>query len=114
MAIELALWLIVAGLGVGAFVFGGITRQSHIFVLGCALLIGSGALLWGFNGLLLDHQVSLVNVDTGAITYTDVLVDMSNVGLTMLALVFVALGVVSMFVVDFVGASPVRRNTYHY
>lgn len=116
MAVELAVWLIVAGLGIGAFIFGGITKQTYIFVLGCALLIGAGGLLWGFNGLLLDHQPTSFP-DVGGVTtvvYTDVVVSMENIGLVVLAMVFVAIGVLSMFVIDFAGAAPVRRNTYHY
>jgi len=113
MAVELVVWLIVAGLGLGGFVFGLATKQYYIFVLSCALLIGSGALLWGFNGLLLDHQVSAVS-DAGVISYTDVVVTMENVGLMMLALVFIASGVLSMLAFDFGGSNQVRRNTYHY
>ena len=113
LAVELVLWLLVAGLGVGGFVFGMATGRHYVFVLGCALLIGSGALLWGFNGLLLDHQVSEVT-DAGLILYEDVVVDMSNVGLTMLALVLIAGGVLSALAIDFGGSGQVRRNTYHY
>lgn len=113
MGVQLILFLIVAGLGLGGFVFGGISRQSYIFVLGCALLIGAGALLWGFNGLIVDTHPVLV-ADSGVITYSDVVVDMSNVGLQMLSLVFVVLGVVSMFVINLGEGTSVRRNTYHY
>lgn len=113
MAVELVLWLLVAGLGVGGFVFGMATGRHYVFVLGCALLVGSGALLWGFDGLLLDHQVSAVS-DAGVISYTDVTVDMSNVGLAMLALVLIAGGVLSALAIDFGGSNQIRRNTYHY
>lgn len=113
MALELVVWLIITFAGLSGFVFGLMARQHYIFVLGCALLIGSGALLWSFNGLLLDHQVASVS-DAGVISYTDVEVTMSNIGLMMLALAFVATGVLSMLAFDFVGSNQVRRNTYHY
>ena len=112
MAVELALWLIVTILGGAGFLIGGLTGKHYLFVLGCALLIGSGALLWGGNGLLLDHQPTGYANDT--ITYTDIIVTMSDIGLQMLALALVGVGVISMLWVDFGGSGQVRRNTYHY
>ena len=113
MGVELVLWLAVTLIGVGGIVFGLMGRQYFVFVLGCALLIGSGALLWGADGLIVDtHPVSIA--DSGAITYENVVVPMSNVGLAMLALVLIASGVLFILGFDFGSGQTVRRGTFHY
>ena len=114
MAVELVLWLLVSGLGVGGVVFGLTSRKHFLFILGCAMLIGSGALLWGGNGLIVDSHPTEIS-DAGVITYTDTIVTMSDVGLQMLALALIACGILFVLAFDFVPAQNYRRNgTFHY
>jgi hypothetical protein len=114
MALELVFWGIFTLIGLGAYVFSLVSRSKFLFVISCALLIGSGALLWGFNGLLLEHQVSAIS-DAGLVSYTDVSLTMSNLGMVILSLVFVAVGVLSILATDF-GSGQVDRThrTYHF
>jgi len=114
MALELIVFSIFAVSALIGF-FGGIYfKVPHLYLLGCALFIGCGGLLWGFDGLLLDHQLTSVGVD-GVLTYSDVVITMSNTGLAMLALACVALPILSMLVLDFGNGSSVKRGSpYHY
>lgn len=113
MALELSIFLIILGIA-GILYFSGIIfRTPQLFLLGCVLIIGSGALLWGFDGLLLQHQVTSVS-DDGVISYTPIVVGMENVGLAMVSLVFVAIGILSALVIDFGGQVKARSNVYHF
>jgi len=113
MAIEILVFTIFAVASLLGF-FGGIYfRIPHLYILGCALLIGCGGLLYGFDGLLLDHQLTSVGAD-GVLTYTDVSITMENTGLLMLALSCVALPIISMLVIDFGGTSSKRSSAFHY
>lgn len=113
MALEIGLWLIVAIGGILLYLSGIVFRTPHLFVLGCAVLLGSGALLWGFNGLLFDQQLTSIS-DTGVLTYTDVAITMDNVGLMMLALVLIAIPILSALVIDFGSNQTARGSPYHY
>ncbi len=113
MGLEIMIWAIVLGLGLLAYFASFYFRTPHLFVLGCALLIGSGALLWGFDGLILSQQVSSVS-EAGVISYTPVVVTMENVGLAMTALFLIASGILSALVIDFGGSSVSKKNVYHY
>jgi hypothetical protein len=114
MALELVFWEILTGLALAGYVFSLVWKNHFIFILSCALLIGSSALLWSSGGLLLEHQVSGFVGDV--VTYNDIVVPMSNVGLSMLALVFVAMGVVSIMFVNLSSSvSGVSgKSTFHY
>jgi len=111
MGLELIIFLVVLG-AAGIGFFGGMAfRLPHLFLLGCALLIGSGALLWGFNGLVTGHYYDL---SSDPPVWTSIVVDMSNVGLQMFALGLISLGVLSSFVID-LQVAPVRKGSpFHY
>ena len=113
MGLEIMIWAIVLGLGLLAYFSSFYFSTPHLFVLGCALLIGSGALLWGFNGLILSQQVSSVS-DAGIISYTPIVVTMENIGLAMTALFLIASGILSALVIDFGGQASSKKNVYHY
>ena len=113
MALEIGLWLIIAIGGTLLYLCGVIFKTPHLFLLGCALLLGSGALLWGFNGLLLDQQLSNISAE-GVLTYTNVEVTMENVGLSMLALVLVAISILSALIIDFSSNPTARGSPFHY
>ena len=113
MALEIGLWLIIAIGGTLLYLCGVIFKTPHLFLLGCALLLGSGALLWGFDGLLLERE--LVAIDgAGVLTYSDVEVTMENVGLSMLALVLVAISILSALIIDFSSNPTARGSSFYY
>ena len=113
MALEIGIWLIFAIGGTLLYLCGVVFKTPHLFLLGCAMLLGSGALLWGFDGLLLERE--LVAIDgAGVLTYSDVVVSMENVGLSMLALVLVAISILSALIIDFSSNPTARGSPFHY
>ena len=113
MALELSIWLIVAVAGLLGYVLGVYFRTPHFFLIGCVLLMGAGALLWGSDGLLVGRELVGIS-NAGVLSYTDVAITMENVGLQMLALVLVAIGIVSALVVDFGGQVSPKKSIYHF
>ena len=114
MALELIIWGVIAGIAGLGYFSGMIFKIPFLFVLGCAFLIGSGALLWGFDGLQIGTQAQYDSL-TQSITYTPVIVSMSNLGLSMLALGLISTGVLSAFIMDFnIGSSKSKRSVFHY
>jgi len=113
MALELIVFSIFAVSALIGF-FGGIYfKVPHLYILGCALFIGCGGLLYGFNGLLLDHQLASIGAD-GVLVYTDVAITMENTGLVVLALACIALPILSMLIIDFGGTSVKKGSAFHY
>jgi hypothetical protein len=112
MALELIIFsIIIIAAAIGYF--GGIIfKLPHLFILGCALLIGSGALLWGFDGLITSYYYDLSLPEP---ILTPVIVDMTNIGLQMFALGLISLGVLSSLVIDF-GSNIVSRrgSPFHF
>jgi len=111
--IDVLFWAIILIVGFVGYFLGVFYKVSPLFFLGCALIIGSGILLWGSNGLLLDRQVSSVD-NNGLITYVDVGVTMENIGLQALSLVLIASGILSVFIFDFGGLKVKRGSPFHY
>ena len=113
MALEIGIWLIFAIGGTLLYLCGVVFKTPHLFLLGCAMLLGSGALLWGFNGLLLERE--LVAIDgAGVLSYSNVEITMENVGLSMLALVLVAISILSALIMDFSPRQTARGSPFHY
>lgn len=113
MGLEIGIWLIIITIA-GILYFSGIWfRVPHLFLLGCAMLIGSGALLWGFNGLILQQQVIGVT-DAGAILYEPIIVSMENIGLSMLSLILIAISIISALTMNFTREIKPRSNVYHF
>jgi len=113
MALEIGIWLIFAIGGTLLYLCGVVFKTPHLFLLGCAMLLGSGALLWGFDGLLLDQQLSSISAE-GVLSYSNVEITMENVGLSMLALVLVAISILSALIMDFSPRQTVRGSPFHY
>jgi len=111
--IDVLFWAIILVIGFVGYFLGVFYKVSPLFFLGCALIIGSGMLLWGSDGLLLQRQVSEVT-DSGNIIYTDVGIDMTNIGLQMLSLVLIASGILSVMIFDFSGLKVKRGSPFHY
>ena len=113
MALEIGIWLIFAIGGTLLYLCGVVFKTPHLFLLGCAMLLGSGALLWGFDGLLLDQQLSSISAE-GVLSYSNVEITMENVGLSMLALVLVAISILSALIMDFSPRQTARGSPFHY
>ena len=115
MALEIMIWTLIAGVAGLGYLCGMIFRIPFLFVLGCALIIGAGALLWGFNGLQTGTQANYNSI-TETVTYTPVVVDMTNTGLAMLAFGLIATGVLSGFIMDFgsLTGSSKSKSVFHY
>jgi len=113
MALEISIWVIIITIALILYFAGIWFKTPHLFLLGCALVIGSGALLWGFDGLLLGQQVQGF-ADNGAVEYAPIIVSMTNIGLVVLSLVLVSIGIVSALVIDFGGQISKRSNVYHF
>jgi len=111
--IDVMFWAIILVIGFVGYFLGVFYRVSPLFFLGCALIIGSGVLLWGSDGLLLERQVSEVT-DAGMIIYEDVGITMENVGLQMLSLVLIASGILSVMIFDFGSLKVKRGSPFHY
>jgi hypothetical protein len=92
--IDVLFWAIILVIGFVGYFLGVFYKVSPLFFLGCALIIGSGMLLWGSDGLLLQRQVSEVT-DSGNIIYTDV-------------------GILSVMIFDFSGLKVKRGSPFHY
>lgn len=114
MAVELSIFLVIAISAFFAYFFGIYFKLPYLFVLGCALFIGAGGLLWGFDGLIVGRELIEVS-DAGVLTYQNIVVTMDNIGLSMLSLVFISLPILSALVIDF-GSSikSNRSNVFHY
>ncbi len=111
--IELSFWLIILVIGFGGFLLGAFYKVSPLFFLGVALIMGSGILLWGSGGLLLERQVASVD-DNGVLTYNEIGISIAEVSLQMLSLFLIGSGILSLFVFDF-GSMPKRRvSPFHY
>jgi len=69
--------------------------------------------LFVYDGLIVDNQ--LVNVgDDGSLTYSDVIVDSSNLGLFSLGLVLIVVPLVSFLVFDFNPRTARIPKVFHY
>lgn len=108
MGLELNLFLIILGAGGLGYFLGMMFRLPHLFVLGCALVIGSGMLLWGFNGLTVGHYY-LPDATLADITYT-----MSEVSMQMFALALIAVGILSALIIDFNVSLKRGASVFHY
>ena len=108
MALELNIFLLILGAATVLYLSGVIFRVPHLFLFGCVLLFGSGAILWGANGLITNHYY-----DVDAVLQTSVL-SMSDIGLVMFSLVLVAIPIVSYLVLDFNPVQAKRVSPFHY
>ncbi len=110
MAVEIIFFSLVFLVAVGLSILGYFTQNNIFLFLGCALLIGSGAILWGANGLIVSHYYDVDGV------YQSNIVEMSNVGLSMFSLAIVSIGVLGVFSTAFsnMSSGSSRKSPYHY
>ena len=114
MALELIVFGIIAGSAVLLFLSGLVFRIPYLFLFGSVLLFGSGALLWGFDGLNLGSVATTWSDVTNTWTYVPQIVSMANLGLMMLALVLVAVPIISFLVVDMSPHARKGISPFHY
>jgi hypothetical protein len=110
---DLVIWLVIAVAGFLGYFLGTTLKLGHLFVLGCALLVVSGSLLWVGDGLVLGRELTEVT-DAGELVYVNQTIGTDNVGLSALSVVLISVGVLSFLIMDFGGAMPVRSKAFHY
>jgi hypothetical protein len=108
MALELNIFLIILSFAGLLYLSGIIFKVPHLFLFGCVLLFGSGALLWGSGGLITSQYYDEVGVLAANV------LDMTNVSLAMFAFILVGIPIVSALTMSF-DSSPVRtKSPFHY
>lgn len=110
MALSLTIFLIILGVALLTYVLGMMFKVPHLFLFGCVLLFGAGALLWGFDGLVTENYYAIDG------SLAENIVSMSNIGLILFALVLVATPIVSILVIDFNSLGRQQRHVspFHY
>ena len=108
MALELNIFLLILGGATLLYLSGVVFRVPHLFLFGCVLLFGSGAILWGSGGLITSRYY-----DVEGVLQSNVL-SMSDVGLIMFSLVLVAIPIISYLVLDFNPVQSRRVSPFHY
>lgn len=108
MGLELNIFLLILASGALGYFLGMMLKIPHLFVLGCAIVIGSGMLLYGFDGLVVDRYYD------ADLNLSEVVVSMSNLGLQMFSLALIAVGIVSMLVIDFNRSVLRKPSPFHY
>jgi hypothetical protein len=108
MALELNIFLLILGAAAVLYLSGVVFKVPHLFLFGCVLLFGSGAILWGANGLVTSQYY-----DVDGVLAQNVL-DMTNVGLTMFAFILVGIPIVSYLVMDFNPKQTRQVSPWHY
>ena len=111
MALELTIWLIVIGVGLLGYFAGMVFRLPHLFLFGSILTALSGALLFIFDGLIVGHYYTEV---AGVLSLADITILFSNIGLTLLTIVLIAVPIISFLIIDFGGKQTSRTSPFHY
>jgi len=108
MALELNIFLIILAFAGLLYLSGIVFKVPHLFLFGCVLLFGVGALLWGSNGLITSQYY-----DEAGLLAQNVL-DMTNVGLAMFAFILVGIPIISALTMSF-DSTPIRtKSPFHY
>ena len=108
MALELIVWEIIIVLGLIGFFLGMSFKLPHLFLFGSILVVLSGALLFIFDGLITGYYYT----EAGALAET--VVPFSNIGLTLLTLVLIAIPIISFLVIDFSPKATRSASPFHY
>jgi hypothetical protein len=107
MAIEITIFGIIAIAAILTYLSGIIFRTPFLFIFGCILLMGSGAALFGFNGIITGYYYDVNGVIQQLVT------PISNVGLAMVALVLIVIPLLSLLVLN-IGSEKKENRTFHY
>lgn len=111
MALELTVWLIIIGIGLLGYFLGMSFKLPHLFLFGSILTALSGALLFIFDGLIVGHYYSEVG---GLLSLSDITITYSNIGLSLLTIVLIAIPIISFLIIDFGGTQTKTKSAFHY
>jgi len=107
MALDIAIFGIVLSVAILFYLLGLFSKTHFLFLLGCTLMLGSGALLFIFDGLITGYYYSVDGL------LESIIVSSSSVGIYALAFVLIAVGVVSVLVFDF-SVKTKSKSPFHY
>lgn len=114
MALDLSIWLIVLVVGFVAYFVGMSFRIPFVYLFGSILMALSGALIYIFDGLLIGRTVDSISA-AGVVSYNEIIILSSNIGLNLLAIVLIALPIISFLVIDFnTGSKSYSKSVFHY
>ena len=108
MALDLSVWLIIIVAGLIGYFLGMGFKLGFLFIFGSVLLMLSGALLYISDGLVTGYYYD----EAGALA--SIIVPFSNIGLTLLMLVLVAVPIISFLVIDFSPKAKYSPSPFHY
>lgn len=106
--------MVILGASALLYLSGLIFKMPHLFLFGCVLLFGSGALLWGSNGLILENNATTWSDVTNTWTYVQTVIDMTNIGMAMFALILVGLPIISFLTIDLSPQVSRSKSPFHY
>jgi hypothetical protein len=107
MALDIAVFGIVLGVAILFYLLGLFSKTHFLFLMGCVLLGVTGASLFVFDGIITNHYYDVEGV------LQSVIVTSSNLSLWVVALVLIAVGIISLLVFDF--QVPVKsKSPFHY
>lgn len=107
MALDIAIFGIVLGVAILFYLLGLFSKTHFLFLMGCVLMLGSGALLFVFDGLITGYYYSV----EGALQ--SIIITSSSIGVWALAFVLIAVGLVSVLVFDF-SIPGKSKSPFHY
>ena len=108
MALELTIFMLILGASALLYLAGMIFKIPHLFLFGCVLLFGSGALLWGSGGLITSYYY-----DVAGVLVANVL-SMSNIGLAMFALSLVGIPIISVLTIELNPSVKKSKSPFHF
>jgi len=113
MVVPLMFFALIGFSALASYLIGLLFKIPLLFIIGNVLFLGCGALLFAGGGLELSKTLTSVS-DAGELVYTSNNILISDVGLSSLAFLLVAVGVVSFLVIDFNPALKRSVSPFHY
>jgi hypothetical protein len=107
MALDIAIFGLVLTIAILFYLLGLFSKTHFLFLMGCVLLLGSGAILFIFDGLITGYYYSTEGL------LQSIIVTSSSVGIYALAFVLIAVGVISVLVFDF-SIKGKSKSPFHY
>jgi hypothetical protein len=108
MALSLTIFGLFLIIAILLYVGGLVFKLPYLFLFGCVMIFGTGALLWGFGGLITNYYY-----DVEGLLQT-VVIGMDNLGMVMFSLLLVAIPIISFLVVDLSPRVSRQASPFHY